>query len=115
MGFGRRGARGGPSGRGGRPRGGGNGAAARAAAATRRAVAVAPSVSRGQPSGAMKPPHPAAPLRVLFVCVGNSARSQMAEALLGVRGGGGYVPASGGPTPTGVHPLTARALAALGG
>ena len=71
-------------------------------------------VSMRQTSGAMKPPHPAAPLRVLFVCVGNSARSQMAEALLGVRGSGGYVPASAGTTPTGVHPLTVRALAELG-
>ena len=71
-------------------------------------------VSMRQTSGAMKPPHSAAPLRVLFVCVGNSARSQMAEALLGVRGGGGYVPASAGTTPTGVHPLTVRALAELG-
>ena len=57
---------------------------------------------------------PVSPVRVLFVCVGNSARSQMAEAILGARGGAAYAPASAGTSPWLVHPLTVRALAETG-
>lgn len=54
------------------------------------------------------------PLRVLFVCVHNSARSIMAEALVRELGGTAFQPASAGIEATGVHPLTLRALAEIG-
>ncbi len=46
--------------------------------------------------------------RVLFVCTGNSARSQMAEALLSQDPA--YEVASAGTEPKGVHALTVRVL-----
>jgi len=51
-----------------------------------------------------------APIRVLFVCTGNSARSQIAEALLGRLGGRDFEVASAGTEPNGVHPRTIRML-----
>ncbi|HEY8180513.1 MAG TPA: MerR family transcriptional regulator [Candidatus Limnocylindria bacterium] len=54
------------------------------------------------------------PITVLFVCNGNSARSQMGEALLGRFGGDSFRPISGGTRPKSVHPLTIRVLAELG-
>jgi arsenate reductase len=59
-------------------------------------------------------PDEARPICVLFVCNGNSARSQMAEALLGRFGGAAFRPLSAGTRPKSVHPLTVRALAELG-
>jgi arsenate reductase (thioredoxin) len=54
------------------------------------------------------------PIAVLFVCNGNSARSQMGEALLSLFGGEDFRPLSGGTRPKSVHPLTIRVLAELG-
>jgi arsenate reductase len=54
------------------------------------------------------------PIRVLFICTGNSARSQMAEALLRRAGGDRFVVASAGTEPRAVHPLAIRALADVG-
>ena len=54
------------------------------------------------------------PERVLFACVANSARSQMAEALLAARGGSTFAPASAGVVASGVHPLTVAVLAEIG-
>lgn len=54
------------------------------------------------------------PIRVLFVCTGNSARSIMAEALLRQLGGGEFEVASAGTEPGAVNPLTLRALAGAG-
>ena len=54
------------------------------------------------------------PIRVLFICTGNSARSQMAEALLRQLGGPAFEAFSAGTEPKGVHPLTLRVLAAAG-
>lgn len=50
------------------------------------------------------------PIRVLFVCTGNSARSIMAEALLRRKGGADFQVASAGTKPRGVNPLTLRVL-----
>lgn len=57
---------------------------------------------------------PAAPIRVLFVCTGNSARSVMAEALLRHRGGPAFEVRSAGTEPTGINPRTLRTLAEVG-
>jgi arsenate reductase len=54
------------------------------------------------------------PIRVLFVCTGNSARSLMAEALLRHRGGADFEVFSAGTEPRGINPLTLRALAEVG-
>lgn len=54
------------------------------------------------------------PIRVLFVCTGNSARSVMAEALLRHHGGDVFEVHSAGTEPKGVNPLTLRVLAETG-
>ena len=50
------------------------------------------------------------PIRVLFVCTGNSARSQIAEAVLGRIGGADFEVYSAGTEPHGVNPYTVRVL-----
>ena len=55
-----------------------------------------------------------APITVIFVCTGNSARSQMAEALLRHDGAGRFEVVSGGVDPRGVHPMTIAAMAKVG-
>lgn len=55
-----------------------------------------------------------APIRVLFVCTGNSARSQLAEALLTHHGQPDFEVASAGTEPRGVHPLAVETLAGYG-
>jgi arsenate reductase len=54
------------------------------------------------------------PIRVLFVCTGNSARSVMAEALLRQHGGDAFEVYSAGTEPKGINPLTLRVLAEAG-
>ena len=54
------------------------------------------------------------PIRVIFVCTGNSARSQMAEALLRRDGGPAFEVVSAGVDPKGVNPLTVRVLRDIG-
>ena len=54
------------------------------------------------------------PIRVLFLCTHNSARSQIAEALLGRYGGGDFVVRSAGTEATRVNPYAVRVLAEQG-
>ena len=54
------------------------------------------------------------PIRVLFVCTGNSARSLLGEALLRHHGGDHFEVFSAGTHPAGVNPLTTRVLAEAG-
>ena len=53
------------------------------------------------------------PIRVLFVCTGNSARSQIAEALLRDFGGADFEVSSAGTDPKGVNPFAVRVLAEI--
>lgn len=62
----------------------------------------------GQPSIRGRPP------QVLFVCTGNSARSQMAEALLQERSGGAIHARSAGSHPKVLHPDAVRVMAERG-
>ncbi|HET7077028.1 MAG TPA: arsenate reductase ArsC [Chloroflexia bacterium] len=53
--------------------------------------------------------------KVLFLCTGNSARSQMAEAIVNARLGAEWEAVSAGTRPTGaVHPAAIRALEEIG-
>jgi len=52
--------------------------------------------------------------RVLFLCVTNSCRSQMAEAFLKAMGGGQFEVFSAGVKATSVHPLAIRVMAEVG-
>jgi protein-tyrosine-phosphatase/DNA-binding transcriptional ArsR family regulator len=64
----------------------------------------------------LRAPEPAAVpgVRVLFLCTGNSARSQMAEAILRRQAGGAAEVHSAGSNPKPVHPYAVAAMAARG-
>jgi protein-tyrosine-phosphatase len=61
-----------------------------------------PSPSPGRPEGAS--------VRVLFLCTGNSSRSQMAEALARARSGGRVEAHSAGSAPKALHPYAVRVM-----
>jgi arsenate reductase len=52
--------------------------------------------------------------KVLFLCTGNSARSQMAEGYLQQMGSDRYEAASAGIEPKGLNPLAVEAMAEIG-
>jgi arsenate reductase len=61
-------------------------------------------------SGARRRTAQSAPLRLLFVCTGNSARSQMAEGLANHLGQGGVEAHSAGTMPAGVSSYAVAAM-----
>ena len=69
----------------------------------------------GTRSGSNEPPErQGAPISVLFLCNGNSGRSQIAEALLRLHGRPAFESVSAGITPREVSPLAIRVLAEAG-
>jgi len=54
------------------------------------------------------------PVRVLFLCTHNSARSQMAEGLLRSLGGDQVEVFSAGSEPSSIHPLAIKVMSAIG-
>ncbi len=56
----------------------------------------------------------ARPRRVLFLCLANSARSQMAEGIARALAPAGVKVSSAGSAPTRLNPLAIRALAEIG-
>jgi arsenate reductase len=54
------------------------------------------------------------PIRVLFLCTGNSCRSQMAEALLNSFGGDDFKVYSAGTEPKGLNPLAVEVMREAG-
>ena len=63
----------------------------------------------------MKPGKVSKPLRLLFVCVENSNRSQMAEAFARMRSGDGIEAYSAGSKPSGrINPRAIRSMRSVG-
>ena len=72
--------------------------------------ALHPALGRGEPQAAGFRPAE----RILFLCTGNGARSQMAEALAQRRSGGLVEAFSAGSRPRSLHPNTVRVMAEHG-
>jgi|SRR3990172_1189758 arsenate reductase len=71
---------------------------------------IASTRPRSDDRGASQP----LPISVLFLCNGNSGRSQMAEALLRRNGGPGFAVSSAGISPRGLSAFAVRALSEIG-
>jgi ArsR family transcriptional regulator, arsenate/arsenite/antimonite-responsive transcriptional repressor / arsenate reductase (thioredoxin) len=66
------------------------------------------------PGPGREPREPGEPVRALFICSGNSARSPMAEGWLNHLGGGRVTACSAGISPGPLHPLAVAAMAEHG-
>ena len=73
-------------------------------------AALHPGLRLGRPPDDEGPRPGAAGVRVLFLCTGNSARSQMAEALARARSGGTIEAFSAGSRPKPLHPNALRVM-----
>ena len=67
-----------------------------------------------EPRDLGEPREPGEPVRALFICSGNSARSPMAEGWLNHLGGGRVTARSAGISPGQLHPLAVAAMAEHG-
>jgi protein-tyrosine-phosphatase len=77
--------------------------------------ALHPALSNTEPTLEKKiPPFSRKPIRVLFLCTENSARSQMAEALLRHLSKGQVEAYSAGSHPTSLHPYAVQVMATMG-
>jgi protein-tyrosine-phosphatase/DNA-binding transcriptional ArsR family regulator len=73
-----------------------------------------PAIGVGGNAAAAPAPAPERPIRLLFLCSHNSARSQMAEAITRHLGGKRVEVVSAGLEPTTIHPDAIRAMAHCG-
>ncbi|KIH96743.1 ArsR family transcriptional regulator [Streptomonospora alba] len=80
---------------------------AEAGAALHPGLRLVPAASTPAPDGTQRS---RSPLRVLFLCTGNSSRSQMAEALAEQLSGGRIAAASAGSRPKELHPHAVRVM-----
>jgi protein-tyrosine-phosphatase/DNA-binding transcriptional ArsR family regulator len=77
-------------------------------------AALHPGLAPAAPAGAGAPHDGRAVARVLFLCTGNSARSQIAEALAELLSDGAVRAASAGSHPKPLHPNAVRVMRARG-
>jgi len=77
-------------------------------------IAIHPALARGEAPPAPPRAHRGRKPRILFLCTGNSARSQMAEALIDVRTRHGVVALSAGSAPKPLHPGAVQVMAERG-